>query len=327
MRTRAELAFELGLATATIRLTSRGFLPAFMLQCHPWSSPSVVLSRPKANHVIANSSVFTLSIIHSSDKGFLDSFRADLAAASKQVVILSPFLSGNRASHYYPVFEALVVRNVAVAVYARPRKEQPEGLRDHYSEVEHRLRVLGAQFSARPGMHEKVAVIDGRILWHGSLNILSHNDTRESMLRFDSSELVGEILTDLGLGSYSHIQPGTPLEPSPARETSEVSPQPRCPACGGHMLFFTDASMWLCSLSPSCAGALPVSEVSQALTPGDMDKPRQRLGILCPICSSEMMIIEGISRRIECVKLDCHFAFDRRLSSGIIRVLKRNAVL
>lgn len=273
--------------------------------------------------------MFTLSITHCSDKGFLDSFRADLATASEQVVILSPFLSGNRAANYYHVFEALVVRNVAVAVYSRPRNEQPESLRDHYSEVERRLRMLGAQFCARPGMHEKIAAIDGRILWHGSLNILSHNDTRESMLRFDSPELVGEILTDLGLGSYSHVQPGIPSEPSPARETSGVSAQlpPRCPACGGHMLLFTDASMWLCSLSPSCSGALPVSEVSQAPTDGDMAKPRPQLGILCPICGSEMMIIEGLTRRIECTKPDCHFAFDRRLSSGIIRVLKRNAIL
>lgn len=273
--------------------------------------------------------MLTLSITHCSDRGFLDSFRADLAAASEQVVILSPFLSGNRAAHYYPVLEALVVRNVAVAVYARPRKEQPESLRDHYNEVEHRLRMLGAQFSARPGMHEKIAAIDGRILWHGSLNILSHNDTRESMLRFDSPDLVGEILTDLGLGSYSHIQPGTPLEPSPARETSETNPQLplRCPACGDHMLLFADASMWLCAHSPSCSGALPVSEVSQAPSDGDIAEPRPQLGILCPICGSEMMIIEGIAPRIECVKPDCHFAFDRRLSSGIIRVLKRNGIL
>jgi len=244
-------------------------------------------------------------------------------------VILSPFLSGNRAAHYYPVFEALAIRKVAVAVYSRPRKEQPESLRDHYSEVERRLRMLGTQFSARPGMHEKIAAIDGRILWHGSLNILSHNDTRESMLRFDSPELVGEILTDLGLGSYSHVNPGTPSEPSPAREGSEVSRQlePNCPACGGHMLLFTDASMWLCSLSPSCSGALPVSEVGPAPTRSDTTKPRPQLGILCPICGSGMMIIEGIARRIECGKAECHFTFDRRLSSGIIRVLKRNAIL
>jgi hypothetical protein len=186
-----------------------------------------------------------------------------------------------------------------------------------------------APLSDRGTMPSLVFAIDGRILWHGSLNILSRNDTRESMLRFDSPELVGENLTDLGLGSYSHVHPGISSEPSPARETSGGSPQlpPRCPSGGEHMLLFTDASMWLCSLSPSCSGALPVSEVSQTPTGGDMAKPRPQLGILCPICSSEMMIIEGITRRIECTKPDCHFAFDRRLSSGIIRVLKRNAIL
>ena len=56
-------------------------------------------------------------------------------------------------------------------------------------------------------MHEKVAAIDGRILWHGSLNILSHNNGRESMLRFESRDLVHEILQDLGISSALEDDP------------------------------------------------------------------------------------------------------------------------
>jgi hypothetical protein len=48
------------------------------------------------------------------------------------------------------------------------------------------LRDLGATVDARAQMHEKIAILDGHILWHGSLNILSHRDTHESMLRIDS---------------------------------------------------------------------------------------------------------------------------------------------
>lgn len=84
--------------------------------------------------------------------------------------------------------------SIRVRAYVRPRAEQPETLRPTYPGAIRNLETRGVQVLCRPGMHEKVAAIDGRILWHGSLNILSHNDSRESMLRFESRDLVHEIL-------------------------------------------------------------------------------------------------------------------------------------
>jgi hypothetical protein len=43
-----------------------------------------------------------IPIVHCSDREFLDLFRADLASSTDQVTILSPFMSQNRAIHYYP---------------------------------------------------------------------------------------------------------------------------------------------------------------------------------------------------------------------------------
>jgi hypothetical protein len=201
-------------------------------------------------------SAATIPIAHCCDPEFMDRFRADLANAETAVTILSPFLSPNRAVHYYPSLAALTVRQARVEVYVRPRHEQPESLRDRYPEVERALTRAGATVHLRPGMHEKVAAIDGRILWHGSLNILSHNDTRESMLRFESPELVREVLTDLGLGGY-------PVEsrPEPDRsgilESSPAGERP-CPACGHSMILYPDAGLWICSGSPACGGTMLV---------------------------------------------------------------------
>ena len=36
------------------------------------------------------------------------------------------------------------------------------------------------------GIHQKVAIIDDRICWEGSLNILSFANSRELMRRFES---------------------------------------------------------------------------------------------------------------------------------------------
>lgn len=42
--------------------------------------------------------------------------------------------------------------------------------------------------------HRKIAVIDNRISWNGSLNILSQNDSCEIMWRLDSSEAATRLL-------------------------------------------------------------------------------------------------------------------------------------
>ena len=55
------------------------------------------------------------------------------------------------------------------------------------------LRKVGFIVDLRAKMHEKIAIIDGEVLWHGSLNILSHRDTSESMLRLESRALCEEL--------------------------------------------------------------------------------------------------------------------------------------
>src|SRR5438876_4560459 len=115
-----------------------------------------------------------ISISHCTEQGFLDAFRVDLAGSIHRVVILSPFLSHNRAANYYPVLQSLGSRQVLIDIYTKPKNEQPESLRERFGEVERNLKRLVVGFHTRPGMHEKIGVIDDRILWHGILNILSY---------------------------------------------------------------------------------------------------------------------------------------------------------
>ena len=174
------------------------------------------------------------TIIHCSETNFFDSFRADLIKCQEQATILSPFLSYNRAVRYYPILQSLAARDVRIDIYAKPRNEQPESLQDTFDVVERGLKRRGTHFHVRPGMHEKIGVIDRKILWHGSLNILSHNDTRESMLRFESSDLVEEVLKDLKISVFSDLKPEDQWS-STHRDIADEALS--CPKCGQKMVF------------------------------------------------------------------------------------------
>jgi hypothetical protein len=251
-----------------------------------------------------------ITISHFTDQSFLPAFRLDLMRAVYHIVILSPFLSRNRAAYYYPVLRSLVRHQVRVVIYAKPKQEQPESLRSHFDEVERNLKLINIDFQTRPGMHEKVGVIDNEILWHGSLNIFSHNNTKESMLRLECPNLAQEILLDLGLTTYKLATVNT---------TSQAV-VPTCLECGQLMQLFENAGMWICSNSPTCSGTMPFDNAFQGSSISNHPK---KTGVACPICSIEMEIKRGVFLRIGCPAPSCGFTLDPRLSTGLARVLRR----
>jgi hypothetical protein len=264
--------------------------------------------------------LYTLKIHHCSDQNFLDRFRADLDSSEEEVAILSPFLSKNRAIHYYPILMALTARGVKVDVYTKPQNEQPESLREPYWQVETALIQSGASVHTRSGMHEKVGIVDNRILWHGSLNILSHNNTRESMLRFESTDLVREIIAEL------QLEVGRVAAESISRVNAfaGVIESPACPICGNGMIFYKRAGMWLCKNSPECAGSAALKASDQIA--GDV-KLIHQVQVSCPLCGTSMEISRGIFLRVACPALECGFSLDPRIASSLLRVLKRRGVV
>jgi hypothetical protein len=261
-----------------------------------------------------------ISIAHCSEQRFLESFRRDLCDAQQRVAILSPFLSSNRAVDYYPVLRTVTARQVVVDVYAKPKNEQPDSLRDHFDVVQRGLKTAGVCFHVRPGMHEKVGVIDRRVLWHGSLNILSHNDTRESMLRIESGEVALEVLADLGIGDSAASPPKLDDGGAEGTPPSALAESPPCPQCAGSMRLYEKTGMWICASSPRCSGVLPMSanRVQADVTP-----QARQLSLACPLCSRPMEISRGIVLRVACPDAACGFALEPRLAAWILRVLRR----
>jgi hypothetical protein len=261
-----------------------------------------------------------IAIHHHRENDFHAQFRDDLSAALQRIIILSPFLSQNRAAYYYPALQVAQLRNVTIDVYARPKHEQPDLLLGHYDSVKRRLIELGVAFHERPGMHEKVGVIDGHILWHGSLNILSHNESRESMLRFESAELVDDVLANLAL------QPGALASPEVAASAAAEQPPvstPECPVCRGAMQAYPDIGLWLCQQSPACAGSLPME--APATMPAGAQA--EQLPIACPVCGETLQLRRVPYTRVVCGSPGCGFALDPRISAGIVRILRRTATL
>lgn len=52
------------------------------------------------------------------------------------------------------------------------------------------------------GLHLKIEIIDRSIMYEGSLNILSQNDSAEIMRRVASKQLIEQMVKFVGMGRY-----------------------------------------------------------------------------------------------------------------------------
>jgi len=56
------------------------------------------------------------------------------------------------------------------------------------------LRTQGVVVTLRSSIHQKFAVIDRRITWYGSINLLSFGSAEESIMRLESKGIAEELL-------------------------------------------------------------------------------------------------------------------------------------
>ncbi len=103
----------------------------------------------------------------------------------------------------FPVFERLIERGVKVYVLTRDPREHSESL-EYQSEAEiQRFEELGVQVLLCTGNHHrKMAILDRKVLWEGSLNILSQTRSREIMRRIDDEQTTIDTLNFLNLERF-----------------------------------------------------------------------------------------------------------------------------
>jgi len=172
---------------------------------------------------------------------FYPAFAEDLRRASRSVVILAPYITENGVGRWADHFHAAIARGVSIRVTSRPPSQQPPGMAGNAEELFDKLLELGVAVDYRARMHEKLAIIDEGIVWHGSLNILSHRNTHESMMRIPSPALAEQLLRFLSpfsgaAGQEERAAPGNPPCPDCQRPTildrGRYGPFFRCSSCG-----------------------------------------------------------------------------------------------
>ena len=132
---------------------------------------------------------------------FYKAFQRDLSRAKSLVIIESPFITQRRVACLLPVIEKLKRRGVRVVVNTKPISEHDSTMANQAGVAIGALQEMGVIVLMTIGHHRKLAIIDD-ILYEGSLNILSQNDSCELMRRIDDASSVQEMLRFIRLEKW-----------------------------------------------------------------------------------------------------------------------------
>ena len=134
------------------------------------------------------------------EQTFFEEFIKDIQASEKEIVIISPFLAKHRTRSLLSLLQEKRTNGVKVLVITKPLDEYSiEGR----AEAEQMLKSVDIDVQYRKSMHEKIAIIDDKLVYSGSLNILSHSNTSECMIRLISEGFAREIESLIGLRNSS----------------------------------------------------------------------------------------------------------------------------
>ena len=133
---------------------------------------------------------------------FYKSFEKDLLLAQNEVIIESPFITVKRINELLPIFTRLRSRGVGITINTRNPEEHDANYEAQALQSIAALQELDVRVLYTVKHHRKIAVIDKTIVWNGSLNILSQNDSCEIMWRVNSSDTAYRLLGYINVKGY-----------------------------------------------------------------------------------------------------------------------------
>jgi phosphatidylserine/phosphatidylglycerophosphate/cardiolipin synthase-like enzyme len=137
------------------------------------------------------------------ERTFYKAFLRDLESCRSEVFIESPYITSKRAEMLTPIFRNLLSKVVKIYVMTRDPKEHNENMEYQSEEAISEFERIGVQVLLCLGNHHrKLPILDRKILWEGSLNILSQNLSREIMRRIESEEYSLEMFNFLKLYKF-----------------------------------------------------------------------------------------------------------------------------
>jgi hypothetical protein len=192
---------------------------------------------------------------------------SDLSNAKESIVIFSGFVTPSRVAKLGDLLRMKTSGGVKIRCVTRPPKLNGTMELKRSKEALDALEGVNCVVDCRARIHEKIVLIDKKIVWHGSLNVLSHTHlTDESMTRVVNSGLAEAVAANMSKRRVSADK---------ALQTVGDAENPRCGDCGartvynegrfGPYFYCEDECGWSIDLKKTTTRSRPQADLLQRL--------------------------------------------------------------
>jgi superfamily II DNA or RNA helicase len=125
------------------------------------------------------------------NNNFLPVYKNDLVNAAREILIVSPFVTKRRALQMLELMNVALAQKVNVTIITRPATDYKD--KPAVEDILGLLKTAGVNLVCKSNIHQKFAVIDQKIVWYGSISLLSFGRAEESIMRLNSSNIANEL--------------------------------------------------------------------------------------------------------------------------------------
>jgi AAA domain-containing protein/topoisomerase-like DNA binding C4 zinc finger protein/phospholipase D-like protein len=215
---------------------------------------------------------------------FDGAFAADIGRARESVAIFSGFVSHNRVGELTRLLGESIESGVKVRCISKPPHTNSNRpiLGKRALDM---LEETGCAVDGREWIHQKVILIDGQIVWQGSLNPLSY------------SQRTDEIMVRLVNPEFARLVAKKPTPFAKILEQVADPENPRCGACGARTYYHVQRRIELFTCENRCGWSTALSDVHEA----DVSTPAMQpqfdelppTGQSCPECGAQTVKRKG----------------------------------
>ncbi len=131
-------------------------------------------------------------------KTFIEPFLADIQKSRKSILIVSPFVKESRIEWLYRQIRDNA-HPVRVTIVTRHSDSFQGKTADAVSNAIEQLKSNNASVLCKAAIHQKFAIIDEKIVWYGSINLLSFGASQESIIRILSGSVARTLMKSVDI--------------------------------------------------------------------------------------------------------------------------------
>lgn len=134
----------------------------------------------------------TQSLIYDG-KNYYQYYCKDVNLAHSEVIIVCPHMKKNKILLFSKIFSQAVQNNANITIITHPIVPSKDSEESSLHEATSILQSNGINVIFSSDCHQKFTIIDNKTIWYGNVNFLSFSSDKDSVMRFVSFDVAGEL--------------------------------------------------------------------------------------------------------------------------------------